>query len=255
MAHRSQRADEILAFLGEKGFSTVNDIARTIGVSSMTTRRALQRLEGAGLVKLVHGGAMPAGAFREAPYSLIAEECHRSEEKARIGAKAATLIAPGDTILIDSGTTTEYLARSIADDLPVTVVCYTLNVLFELYRKKETRVIFAGGYYHENTMMFECAESRQFMRKLRTVKAFLGATGVHHRFGVTCSNPCEPDVKRTAMESSMTRILLVDSSKFGLIRPFHFAELDQFEAVVTDRGIPREYAEALERAGKVLHVT
>lgn len=257
MIDRAHRAVAILSLVKSEGFAKVADIAQAIRVSPMTVRRDLQRLEEENLVRLVHGGVMPvadAAEARETPYSLIAEETHRSEEKARIGARAAALLEPNDIIVIDSGTTTEYLAKSIPEDMPLTILCYTLNVVFEIYRRKACKIIFAGGYYHENTMMFESAEGTELIRKLRVGKAFVGATGVHQRFGVTCSNPCEPDVKRAVMGSSMNRILLVDSSKFGAIRPFHFADLGQFEAVITDGGVPGEYVDAVRRAGKSLHV-
>jgi DeoR family deoxyribose operon repressor len=258
MDDRGRRAVAILSFVKTKGFAKVAEIAEAIRVSPMTARRELRRLEEENLVHLVHGGVMPIPApedpSREAPYSLIAEGTHMSIEKTRIGKKAASLLEPDDIVVVDSGTTTEYLAKSLPEDLPLTIICYTLNVVFEVYRRRACKLIFVGGYYHENTMMFESAEGVELLRKLRVGKAFLGATGVHRRFGVTCSNPCEPDVKRAVMGSSMTRVLLVDSSKFGAIRPFHFSELGDFEVVITDRGVPDEYVEAIRKSGKTLHV-
>jgi len=258
MDDRARRAVAILSFVKSRGFAKVTEIADAVRVSPMTARRDLRRLEEENLVHVVHGGVMPisevAGSPKEAPYSLIAEGSHMSVEKARIGSKAASLLEPDDIVVMDSGSTTEYLAKRIPEDLPLTIICYTLNVLFEVYRRKACKLIFAGGHYHENTMMFESAEGVEFLRKLRVAKAFLGATGVHHRFGVTCSDSFEPAVKRAVMGSSMSRILLVDSSKFGVVRPFHFAELADFEVIVTDRGVSAEYVEAIRKSGKALHV-
>jgi len=88
----------------------------------------------------------------------------------------------------------------------------------------------------------------------RCSKAFISAAGVDARFGVTCSNAYERETKKAVIASSMRKILVVDSSKFGQVRPVWFAELADFDEVVTDAGIPEEYAEALGRLGIALRI-
>ena len=251
-----QREIQILDVLKRSKFASIKDIAKETGVSEMTVRRALLRLEQDKLVRLIHGGAfVDSGTTRvdgEPSYSLVVEESLQTEEKRRIGERAASLIEPDDVVVIDSGTTTEYLARAIPDNIHITIVCYTLNILFEVYKRKSCRIIFAGGYYHDNTMMFESLEGRQLIKKLRATKSFLGATGISDKLGVTCSNACEPDVKRAAVDSSLKRVLLADSSKFELVRPYYFADLGEFDVIVTDKNIPSRYEKLIKELGKTL---
>jgi DeoR family deoxyribose operon repressor len=177
-----------------------------------------------------------------------------AEEKVRIGRRAASLIEPNDIVIIDSGSTTECLARSIPADLPVTVICFALNVLVEAHRNPACRLVFAGGALHENTMMFESPEGAQLVRRYRANKAFLSASGVSERLGVTCANPYEVETKKAALASSLTRVLLADSSKFGRIQPAYFAELTDFELIITDSGLAAQTAESIRARGIELEI-
>jgi DeoR family transcriptional regulator, deoxyribose operon repressor len=253
MDKHKDRSIEILKLLRQEGFLSINELAERISVSSMTIRRDLQQLEKEHLIKLLPGGAIlneNAAVVRDAPYSLIAESCLHPEAKLRIGEKAAELVEPDDLIIIDSGTTTEYLARYIPDNMPLTILTYTLNILLEVYKRKSCKIIFAGGFYHDNTMMFECPEGINLIERTRAQKAFIGATGISDKLGVTCSNQTEPNVKRAVIKSSLEKILVIDSSKFGLVRSFYFAEISEFDTIITDDGIPQFYYDLISKLGK-----
>jgi DeoR family transcriptional regulator, deoxyribose operon repressor len=102
--------------------------------------------------------------------------------------------------------------------------------------------------------MFECAQSVDLIRQNRANKAFISARGVSEKFGVTTSNRYETDIKRAAIDSSQERILLVDSSKMGKVRPVYFAELKEFDSVITDDGISADFAEIIRAQGITLHI-
>ncbi len=257
MNRNTRRRSDLLNLLKDEGFVTIREMASRAGVTEMTIRRDLQQLDSEQLVRLLPGGVILRSALaveKEQPYSLISESCVNQEAKKRIGKKAAELVEANDLIIIDSGTTTEYLARNIPDDMPLTVMCNTLNILLEVHRRKSCKIILAGGYYHENTMMFDSSEGLELIRRVRAQKAFIGATGVSDRLGVTCSNQIEPNVKRAIIGSSVEKILMVDSNKFGLVKSSYFAELDEFDTVITDSGIPPAYHDLIERLGKRLIV-
>ena len=110
-------------------------------------------------------------------------------------------------------------------------------------------MIFAGGYYHDNSMMFESPEGVALIGRNRANKGFFAAGGVSDKLGVTNSNPYAVDIKQASLASSLEKILLVDSSKFGDIKPAHYAELTDFDSLITDDGIPDEYAELIEKLG------
>lgn len=253
MNKKKQRAIEIIALLKNHRFLSIQELADRLGTSHMTIRRDLNQLDLDKLVDILPGGVMlkesSNSVDKNPSYSLISESCLYQIEKRRIGEKAVELLVDGDFITIDSGTTTEYLARSIPDDMKLSILCYTLNVLFEVYKKRNCNIIFSGGQYHENTMLFQSPEGLQMIKRHRTQKAFIGATGFSDTLGVTCSNVGEPEVKQAVMGSSQQKILMIDSSKFGLVRPCYFAEPDDFDVIITDDNIPDRYRQYIEKKG------
>jgi len=102
--------------------------------------------------------------------------------------------------------------------------------------------------------MFESPESLEMIRNFRATKAFVSASGVNSQFGVTCMNSYERETKKAVLLSSLRKILLVDSSKFGVIRSDYFARLSDFDEIVTDAGIPSEYSELIKDLGIVLRI-
>jgi DeoR family deoxyribose operon repressor len=87
------------------------------------------------------------------------------------------------------------------------------------------------------------------IRRHRATKAFLGATGIHEKMGVTSSNPWEQKTKRAIMESSLTNVLLVDSDKFRVVQTSYFADLHEFDVLVTDTGVPERYTSHIANSG------
>ncbi|MFW5796566.1 MAG: DeoR/GlpR transcriptional regulator, partial [Alkalispirochaeta sp.] len=95
----------------------------------------------------------------------------------------------------------------------------------------------------------ESEEGIAMIRRHRASKAFLGATGIHEKMGVTSSNPWEQKTKRAIMESSLTNVLLVDSDKFQVVQTSYFADLHEFDVLVTDRGVPQRYESYINNSG------
>jgi DeoR family deoxyribose operon repressor len=246
---RIQRIVETLR-TQDLGVSSIRELAGQLAVSEMTIRRDLELLARENVVRLVHAGAVLVAPEVSAPhYSLAEAGARMAEEKRRIGRRAAELIQAQDVVIVDSGSTTECLVQAIPDGLPLTLICFSLNVLVTAHRNKECRIVFAGGALHENTLMFESPEGAQLIRRYRANKAFLSASGISDRLGVTCANSYEVETKKAAIASSLERILVADSSKFGRIHPAHFAELQDFSILVTDAGLPAESAESLRAGG------
>ncbi len=217
----------------------------------MTVRRDLEYLEKKNMVKILHGGAVltPSGSpGEERLYVLTQESSINTEEKKKIGMRAASMVQPEDVIIIDAGSTTEWLARHVPDSADVSVLCYSLNVLIELQRKS-CRITLAGGDFHPPTLVFESPESSALIHRYRASKAFMSARGVNVRLGITCSNAYESELKKAVLNSSLARILLVDSSKFGKVGAAYYADLDDFNTIITDSGIPPEYRSYIENRG------
>ncbi len=230
--------------------ASIRELTKKFEVSEMTIRRDLSLLAGENLIDLIPGGAIlkrPEDA--ESRYLVTNEESIRTIEKLKIGQRAVSLVQPNETIILDIGTTTEILAKYLREDAPITVVCFTLNTLVEVYKKKNCTIIFAGGYFHPQTMTFESPEGIELVKRIRADKAFVSAAGIHDELGVTTVYPHELQAKKAALSSARSRILVVDSSKFGQTKSVYFAELADFQTVITDGGIPDRYAAFIRERG------
>lgn len=248
---KNQRIKEIINILKLKNVVNIKELKRKLKVSDMTIRRDLHILSQDNIVELIPGGAVfktPIdNVSDEEKYLITHEETRRIREKMRIGQKAVSLIEPNDTIIIDVGSTTEYLAKFMREDIPVTILCYALNILVEIHRKFNCEPIFAGGYYHKNTLMFESTEGINLIKRTRVDKAFISAAGIHPSLGVTCANPYEIETKKAVLNSAKTKILLADSSKFGKTKIAYFADLKDFDMVITDTDLKETDIQALAK--------
>jgi DeoR family transcriptional regulator, deoxyribose operon repressor len=254
---RTERLSLIVQMLQAARGASISDLAGELKVSEMTVRRDLEALAAENKVRLIHAAAIPVGGSGHglhAGFSLADERADGAQEKMRIGRKASSLIEPGDIVIIDSGVTTEWLAHSIPPDMPATIICFALNILLEAARGSSREVVFAGGALRGSSLVFQSPEGVSLVRRYRATKAFLSAEGVSERLGVTCEDTAEGELKKAAIASSQTRILLADSNKFSRVSPSWFADLADFDAIITDAGISLEYVEILRQRGIALHV-
>ena len=258
MTRNDYRTNYILNRLSVDGFANIKDLSKRLEVSEMTVRRDLRELSKENIVTLISGGAVlkrnsPVDTNEE-KYLIQTAESLMLEEKIKISRKAASLVDPNDVIIIDTGSTTENLPKFIPENIPLTVICYTLNILFNVYENKNWKLVFPGGYFHNNTLMFESPEGIEVIKRIRANKAFISAAGVSEKLGVTCATSYEKETKQAVIESSDSKILMVDSTKFGKIKISHFANLTDFDIVITDSGISKEWKEIIKNSGVKLYI-
>lgn len=259
MSRKTERLSQLLDILKERNGSSVKELAETLSVSEMTIRRDLKILNSMELVHNFYGGTAITSkensieAF-DRKYSLLDAKIEMSEEKAKIGNYAASLVEEDDIIIIDIGSTTEYMAASLSPSLRATVICCTFNTMQHLNNNSNLKIILPGGYYHNNTQMYESVEGVSLMRNLRAKKAFISAAGVHKTLGITCANSYELETKKAIIDSGAEKILLVDSSKLGQVQSSYFAQLNIFDKIITDSGINDDYKSHLRNLGIDLHI-
>ena len=176
------------------------------------------------------------------------------EEKRRIALKAASLIEPDDIIILDAGSTSELIAKNLPTEHPITVICYSLNIASVISKRPNCSLILAGGIYHESSMIFESQEGLNLIKRNRAKKAFVTASGISTKLGITCSNFFESTTKQIILESCLTSILVADSSKFGEIQTGHFSDLENFDIIITDSGLPEEFKDEINKLGKKLYI-
>ncbi|MGO9411862.1 MAG: DeoR/GlpR family DNA-binding transcription regulator [Spirochaetia bacterium] len=255
---RQDRIAQILESLRGDGATSIEELSQRLSVSEMTVRRDLLLLAQQNRVRLVKGGAELRLGLADSPraaFSLVSGESALAKDKMKIGKKAASLVEPGDIVIIDSGSTTEWLARSLPVDAPLTVICFALNILLEAASRSKVTAVFAGGTFRGDTLVCESVEGIALVRRFRAHKAFLSAGGVSDSLGVTCRDAAEAELKKAAIESAQTRILVVDSGKLGRVTPSLFATLSDFDAIVTDSGISLEYVQIARSRGIALYLT
>lgn len=248
--NRLDRLNRLSEALQRGSVIRLREAAQILGVSEMTVRRDVAACNGqlAYLGGYIVNGQDPQGGLS---YVLDWEKDSHAQNKQTACAVAASLIEEGDTVFIDCGTTTPHLAAHIPSGMHVTVVCYAMNVAEIIARNPNATLVLLGGLYHRSSVSFAGEEALATLRKVGINKAFLSAGGIHATRGVSCSNFHEVAIKRAAMATAVHNYLVADSSKFGKVKPAFFADLSQFEAVVTDPAISAEQREALASAGVV----
>ena len=248
---KTLRWKNIMALISQKGEMSVKETAGILGVSEITIRRDLTEMKNERLVSRTHGGArlFDLGSMIGENYVVTEQSEKNAGQKSTIGLKAASLVKANETIFLDSGSTTPFIAKYIDKQLPITVLCYTLLNALEFSGRKNVNLILYGGFYHRDSTIFYNPEGLSFIRGIRADKAFISAAGIDEKLGLTTYFHFEVDMKKAMIQSAKQIILVVDSSKFGTTSVSFFAGLEQVHTVVTDPGISARDADMLRQRG------
>lgn len=261
MERIEDRLKNILKEVGLNGAMSIRQLSDKLNVSEMTIRRDITRLEKDKQVSVFYGGVIlnqnrdknmsenNGPGFEKGSYSFEREASRQTDEKLRIAKKAAALIEPSDVLLIDMGSTCSLLIDYISDNSDHIIYTYSVNVLIKSIQKKNLKTVLCGGYFHDNTGMFESVEGIAQLKKAHFNKAFFGAMGVTDNIGVTTVHTYEVLTRRTALASSQQKILLVDSTKIGKAWYAKYADLSEIDIIITDNKINPEHIKMLEAAG------
>jgi DeoR/GlpR family transcriptional regulator of sugar metabolism len=241
------RGEQVQEILSRTGYRSVSDLSSDLSVSEMTIRRLLMKLEERQLVRRTHGGAYAGQEMIEVDYR-VRETVYRGQKEA-IGRAAWDLILPGESVFIDAGSTTAYLALAFDNTRRVTVVTISTVVAQALADKPNVETILLGGRVHGPSHSVIGPIPEEMVKQFRFTKAFIGTVGIDLREGFTQSNLEEVPVKKRVAAESRQVIVLADSSKFNKEVLVLFLRLDQVNTVITDSGIPRDCLAALEEKG------
>lgn len=258
MSKKDERLNRLIEILKKQSCATIRELSQLLDVSEMTVRRDLDTLKSRHVILDIPGAAVLNAQYLHAEdedgYQLSAATRSHVKEKERIGRFAASLIQQDDCVIIDNGSTVEYLADSIAKDTKMTIFTCNLNILNRICSNPNISIIFGGGYYHPDTMLFESAENITLIKNIRATKVFASAAAVHETMGVTCMNNYELEIKQAIIHSGAEKILLTDSSKFGVIKPCFITDIDIFDRVITDTNLSGEWAELIRQKGIQLDI-
>lgn len=253
--HAAERERVILQLLRQRGFVAFQELDRELEASPATLRRDLDKLEGAGHIVRVRGGAKLSDAT--APRAddvpkLTGVPFHKNVQRHRrakqtIGRAAAALCRPGESVIIDGGSTTLQMCPHL-EGLGLQVLSNSLHIIDALLPQAGTRIaVPAGTVFREQNIVLSPFED-DGMGRYRASRMFMGAVSVG-RHGVMQTDVILAQVERRLLERAEELVLLVDSSKFQAPAGHVVCELQDVDIVVTDEGLHDEHRRLLEQAG------
>lgn len=237
--YEEERLLKITEYVRGKTRASVQELCALFHVSESTVRRDLSELESQGKLKRTHGGAVLLESVSFEPTFSEKEDKYRGE-KQRIAQKAAELISDGDSILIDAGTTTQYLAPELAHFRKLTVVTNSILLVQQMAGFQGVNVMATGGMLRKNTMALAGPIAEASLDRIRVDKAFIATNGLDARIGLTTPNIMEASIKQKMMEVADQVIVMADHSKVGTVSFSKFGRLSQVDAVVTGNSVPEE---------------
>jgi DeoR/GlpR family transcriptional regulator of sugar metabolism len=226
-----ERRALILDRLRTRGRVLATDLTAELDVSSDTIRRDLRELDAAGLVRRVHGGALP----RHGDASPFANRVRRAPQaKASIARHAAEIVRDGDVVVLDGGTTTLELARALRDDLHATVITTSPPIALALADHPGLEVTVIGGTLRRSSLVTVGASATEALGNVRADVVFLGVCGLHPEIGVTTNDIEERHVKAAMIDGAAEVVALADHDKLGTAMPIVVAPMRAVTQLVTD---------------------
>lgn len=238
-----ERHQQILALVADRGVVSIAELTERLGVSHMTIRRDVQKLEEQGAVLSVSGGVRSAERLAAEPSHLTKSTLY-NEEKRAIGRTAARQIPRSCCIYLDAGTTTLALAREVVDRDDLLVVTNDFMVANLLMEASQCRVIHTGGTVCRENRSCVGESAARSLRHLAIDIAFISASCWGPR-GLFTPDEDKVMVKQAVSEVSSKRVLLSDSSKYNRIATFLALPLESFDRVVTDTHLSESARELL----------
>lgn len=243
-----ERHNKILALLQQNGSITVTQLAEQFKVSEVTIRKDLSYLEQQKKLYRTHGSAILISPYISDRHVNEKEKRNVAEKRA-IGAAAARLIEPGDSIIIASGTTMAFLAREIEPEGHLTVITAAVPVTQILSQNPDIDVLQLGGITRSSSVSVVGPFAEQMLRNFNCSKLFVGVDGIDTEFGLTTTNMLEASLNGAMINAAQKVVVLADSSKFGRRGFSKICDLEAVDRVITDSGVQPVYLERLRERG------
>ena len=248
-----QRQQAIMQILRATGRVDAADVARQLNVTSETVRKDIIQLERQGLLRRVHGGAVPIGDLSYEP--AVTARVEYAEEKERIAKAALAHLPSAGSIIIDAGSTTARLAALLPNDRELIVFTNALPIALTLLARPHLTVFPIGGRLRSQTLATVGSWAARMLGDINVDVAFLGTNGISGERGLTTPDPEEAAIKRLMLHSAQRRVLLADHSKVGHLSVCKHADIADIDLLITDTGLPPDQLLALEAAGLTVERT
>ena len=242
------RRRKLLEWLQEEGSARVRDLAEAFSVSEVTIRQDLERLESEGHIVREHGGAY----LKSVPQQVRAMALHHltnMEAKRRIGRAAAALVEDGDSIILDSGSTTTEVAANLISKDRLTIITNALNIALMLGALPSCAVHMPGGQFKAPTLSLSGERSADYFKGLFAQKLFLATAAMSFEAGLTFPALADLVVKRAMIEAASRVYLVADSSKMGKTSFTSLGGIELIHCLITDDGLAPDDRRRFEDAG------
>lgn len=248
--YAEERQQAIASLVLSKGRASVAELAEAYEVTTETVRRDLAVLDKAGLVRRVHGGAVPARALHLVESGVGERESTRTHHKDAIAAAAEEFFPiSGGSVLLDAGTTTARIAAHLPANRELVVVTNSVPIAARLAGMPSVSLQLLGGRVRGLTQATVGEQALRVLDTLRVDMAFIGTNAISVRHGLSTPDSDEAAVKRAMVRCANYVVVAADSSKVGREEFVSFAPLRSVDTLITDREIHDEDREELTRNG------
>jgi DeoR/GlpR family transcriptional regulator of sugar metabolism len=243
-----ERRKDILTWILDHGRVSVSELSEHYGVSEVTIRADLQALENQELILRTHGGAIP-NKPELTDIALNKRIEKEVEEKSRIGQAAARLISHGETIFLDSSTTSLAIARQLINISDLTVVTNSLAISQELMESKGISILLIGGLILRDDASTYGWPPMDILNSITIQKGFFGAHGIDIDHGLTDLSPAVAEVKKAVLKKCREAIAVLDATKWGKIGLAPFASLHEIKTIITGQAAPAHLLQQIAEKG------
>jgi DeoR family fructose operon transcriptional repressor len=244
----AERRARIVDLVKERRAVRVSSLSEDLGVSGMTIRRDLERLEAEGVLVRTHGGAVLKRHMTEETL-YVERESASAEEKRRIAEAAAALIEPGDTVFLSSGTTAAQVLRHLDPTLEARIVTHNVGAMQEA-RGLRAEVVLAGGLYRPRSNAVSGPLAIEHIARFHAGKMLIGVDGLDLEEGLTTPTLGMAGVERAMIAQTRGEVIaLADSSKIGVVADVVICGLEQVDTILLDDGVEQSVRDEMARLG------
>lgn len=243
-----ERRQRLLSALEQNYSMSVGELGKLLGVSEATVRRDLNHLQKRGLIHRTHGGALLTSPRKFEP-TYVEKKDRFLPQKQRIGRVAAAMVEDGETVILDSGTTTLQMVRHLREKKNITVITNSVHLIEEMEANEGLDLVVIGGRFRFSTRALVGSMAEENLRNFHADKVFIAANGCTIAEGLTTPNFTEAYTKRAMVQAGSKVIAVLDHSKFGEVSLTTIAPLSQIDMIITDDGIDKKLQKELEKMG------
>lgn len=246
-----ERRIKLLEAIENKQFISVSQLSEIFQVHETTIRRDLDELESQGLVVRIHGGVVPASIKQDEP-AFEDRATENMLEKTRIGKYATKYINSGEAIILDSGTTTLQIAKTL-NEMPqlqdITIITNDVNIASVLRSNRSITTIVTGGTLFHDSFMLNGQIANESLHQLSVDKAFIATPALNVEKGLTHFNELLIATKKNMIDASAKRIVVTDHTKIGRRALYTFLPIDQIDLLITDNQTDKKLIDEMYKNG------